>query len=638
MPEKNLWTRHVGMEALNSVGSTGSCDSMESISSNHSAFSGDGYDHLSAEERECLMFLEETIDSLDNEDDSGVSNDELEVTEKSTNHLATEPTKVPTSDDNDEAKQITTVFPKLEEWVATAKIPQGYHSFPRIIQASREETTKQTTDSKLPDSKSDQTKSWHGKPKSMSSINRPQTEEPCISDLLIIPPPEPFRDPQVIIDKRRSVTDPTDAREVRYDKAPLKPATVSEYKGMQPVVKPLSTSTQSLLPRVSSPKPTTGLQETISQAEEKSVDFKQGPPTAPKPRTLPPHIILKSSSGVVTNLDPQTRLRTFSAHERIMDRTHDSTIPKVPHSKEQERARFEALQKLGLTGILGSQENISMRSSKTDLSQAQGVGDQGNKDVNKKSDANQQDKVDLLGAVPTQPSIIIHKTDDSPVRYENLSKNRLSMTLNTPEKDEPVGEITLSSQIDPNDVEVPQQHHIKSNVFGRSSQSMKINMQEKADDVVIQSPKPLNEVSTTTDGSSSNIEVDTTKHTLPSHSHPPSKVDIKSDKSAYATNELSTGLDVPLKSPKQDLDKKPSTLKTNPVEKGNVIPEINSAPLKQSEYLSIGAKPLEKRGSSENISHISTSPGKTFSFPRPKEVVLAHRSPEVVRVPGNDKV
>lgn len=33
-------------------------------------------EHLSAEERACLMFLEETIESLEAEDDSGVSNDE----------------------------------------------------------------------------------------------------------------------------------------------------------------------------------------------------------------------------------------------------------------------------------------------------------------------------------------------------------------------------------------------------------------------------------------------------------------------------------------------------------------------------------------------------------------------------------
>lgn len=33
-------------------------------------------EHLSAEERACLMFLEETIESLEVEEDSGLSNDE----------------------------------------------------------------------------------------------------------------------------------------------------------------------------------------------------------------------------------------------------------------------------------------------------------------------------------------------------------------------------------------------------------------------------------------------------------------------------------------------------------------------------------------------------------------------------------
>lgn len=33
-------------------------------------------EHLSAEERACLMFLEETIESLEVENDSGISNDE----------------------------------------------------------------------------------------------------------------------------------------------------------------------------------------------------------------------------------------------------------------------------------------------------------------------------------------------------------------------------------------------------------------------------------------------------------------------------------------------------------------------------------------------------------------------------------
>ncbi|KAM4048407.1 specifically androgen-regulated gene protein [Anomaloglossus baeobatrachus] len=618
MPEKTLWTRHVGMAALNSVGSTGSCDSMESISSNHSAFSGDGYDHLSAEERECLMFLEETIDSLDNEDDSGVSNDELETPEKSTSHSTAEPAKVTTSSGNEKPRPLSTVFLQAEEWTPVAKIPQGYHSFPRIIQVSREENPVHTAESKVPESDSDQAKSWYGKPKSMSSINRPQTVEPPI-DFLIIPPPEPFRDPQVLIDKRRSVTDPTDARELRYEKPQFRPPTISENKELPPVVKPFSMPTPLLFPRVTSPKTTTSSQETISQVEDKSVDAKQGPPTAPKPRTLPPHIIIKSSSGVVSNLDPQSRPRTFSAHERYMDRAPEPSIPKVTHSKEHERARLEALQKLGFIVKSSSQENISLRASKTDLSIAH-VGDQGDQDLNRKSDVNQQHRVDLMGTTSTQPSTIL-KADDRQVRSESPSKSVKIIKSSSVEKVEPVSGTTLIQKT-PNAVEISPQH-IKSSIFDRSRPSVKAKAQEKAD-VVIQTSKPLNEVPTATDGSRNTV--DSTKHKSPSHSHASSKVDNKSGPSGYSANILTTESDLSLK---QGLDRKPSTLKATPVEKQTVFPEIHPAPFNSSGPLSIGEKPQEKVGSFENISHISTSPGKPFSFPRPKEIVVTPHSPEV---------
>lgn len=38
--------------------------------------SDESLEYLSAEEKACLMYLEETIQSLDMEDDSGLSNDE----------------------------------------------------------------------------------------------------------------------------------------------------------------------------------------------------------------------------------------------------------------------------------------------------------------------------------------------------------------------------------------------------------------------------------------------------------------------------------------------------------------------------------------------------------------------------------
>lgn len=51
-----------------------------------------GYDYLSVEEKECLMFLEETLDSLDTGADSGVCPDETEAAESS-KHPRTWPTR-----------------------------------------------------------------------------------------------------------------------------------------------------------------------------------------------------------------------------------------------------------------------------------------------------------------------------------------------------------------------------------------------------------------------------------------------------------------------------------------------------------------------------------------------------------------
>ncbi|XP_037106990.1 specifically androgen-regulated gene protein [Syngnathus acus] len=61
---------------LADMDNTGSYDS---VVSGQSAFSDDSLEHLSAEEKACLMFLEETIESLDTEDDSGLANDEVDL-------------------------------------------------------------------------------------------------------------------------------------------------------------------------------------------------------------------------------------------------------------------------------------------------------------------------------------------------------------------------------------------------------------------------------------------------------------------------------------------------------------------------------------------------------------------------------
>ncbi|KAK2861753.1 hypothetical protein Q5P01_001286 [Channa striata] len=73
MPQSDTWPGGSGLESMSGMDSAGSCDSVVSA---NSGFSDDSMEHLSAEEKACLMFLEETIESLETEEDSGLSNDE----------------------------------------------------------------------------------------------------------------------------------------------------------------------------------------------------------------------------------------------------------------------------------------------------------------------------------------------------------------------------------------------------------------------------------------------------------------------------------------------------------------------------------------------------------------------------------
>lgn len=63
------------METLSHMESAGSSDSVISM---NSGYSQDSMEHLSAEERACIMYLEATIEALEVEEDSGFSNDELD--------------------------------------------------------------------------------------------------------------------------------------------------------------------------------------------------------------------------------------------------------------------------------------------------------------------------------------------------------------------------------------------------------------------------------------------------------------------------------------------------------------------------------------------------------------------------------
>ncbi|XP_032431720.1 specifically androgen-regulated gene protein isoform X2 [Xiphophorus hellerii] len=79
MSKSGTWPGNVAMESLSNMDSAGSYDS---VISTNSAWSEDSMEYLSAEEKACLMFLEETIEALEVQEDSGLSNDEPDMWSK----------------------------------------------------------------------------------------------------------------------------------------------------------------------------------------------------------------------------------------------------------------------------------------------------------------------------------------------------------------------------------------------------------------------------------------------------------------------------------------------------------------------------------------------------------------------------
>ncbi|XP_061759247.1 specifically androgen-regulated gene protein-like isoform X2 [Nerophis ophidion] len=73
MPKGDTWHGGATLVSLNNMESAGSCDSVISVTS---GYSEDSLEHLSAEEMACLMYLEQTIEALEVQEDSGISNDE----------------------------------------------------------------------------------------------------------------------------------------------------------------------------------------------------------------------------------------------------------------------------------------------------------------------------------------------------------------------------------------------------------------------------------------------------------------------------------------------------------------------------------------------------------------------------------
>ncbi|XP_056449886.1 specifically androgen-regulated gene protein isoform X1 [Gadus chalcogrammus] len=130
MPKSDTWPGSVAPEPSSSnMDSAGSCDS---VISTNSGFSVDSLQHLSAAERECLMYLEETIDSLDVDEDSGLSNDEPEASHQAA-AIAVHPSKA--ADQSGEDSERDQGRPVHHGVPTTLPLANGFGNLPQMAPA-----------------------------------------------------------------------------------------------------------------------------------------------------------------------------------------------------------------------------------------------------------------------------------------------------------------------------------------------------------------------------------------------------------------------------------------------------------------------------------------------------------------------
>ncbi|NWI59178.1 SARG protein, partial [Calyptomena viridis] len=391
MPRKEL-----GMAGCNS----GSCDSMVSTASNHSQRSDNSYDYLSVEEKECLMFLEETIGSLDAEADSGVSTDETDYAEPSKlpgmwpkkdpvaqgkleilfQDLCAKGMScgcVPWQGGKEQCPSFTCVvkvFPSLSvgsetsgapstfsqfSWAgveqdlgngapppsrgqqsaaeqksgksisassssAPAAVPSpGYLSLPRNISAANKDSDSKVTVQIVKDSVPVEKPSQEmAKEDKLDQANSRIQMKSMRS--LIIQPPDPFQDDLVSYEWSRS------------NRSDAKGETAKGTKAWTSWGQPEKS--------------------TLEEAPH-DPDAKRGPPTAPKPRKLPPNIILKTSKNspvpLTTEHNQKVKAPPPPSPGSQPSSTSDAAAEKVNSGhldpKEKEKAHREALEKLGLS-------------------------------------------------------------------------------------------------------------------------------------------------------------------------------------------------------------------------------------------------------------------------------------------------
>ncbi|XP_023557005.1 specifically androgen-regulated gene protein [Octodon degus] len=344
MPERELWPEGPGSEPGTRVGSH---DSMMSTASVHSGSSDHSYDFLSAEEKECLLFLEETIGSLDAEADSVLPTDKSEPSTTPQGFGVLSITPLAPHGNSEETVTLQRPEPRTVTEASSSYPPEaqglgrksGSYSLPRNIHIGGNQNLRQGTT---------QTNSYFSARVSEGHLAKPkegaasQSSEPHRApasprraslhlDTVLIPPPKAFQDGWPEQGGKDSL--PKGPGEQSH--TPPKTAEAMSNKASKKVTPDSPGQPQ---PPPAQPSQDARAKDTpLSSGDDANAHL--APLTAPKPRKLPPNIVLKSSRSSFHS-EPQSWL---SRHTEAGDTGHTSSS-----LQEQRKARREALKKLGL--------------------------------------------------------------------------------------------------------------------------------------------------------------------------------------------------------------------------------------------------------------------------------------------------
>ncbi|XP_032144935.1 specifically androgen-regulated gene protein isoform X1 [Sapajus apella] len=357
MPERELWPAGTGSEPVTRVGS---CDSMMSSTSTRSGSSDSSYDYLSAEEKECLLFLEETIGSLDTEADSGLSTDESEPATTPRGFQAlpiTQPTprggpEEIITQQGPEPKTVTEPSSSHPPEPQGLGLRSGSYSLPRNIHIARSQNFRKSTTQAIRHTPGEPVRLVPGPEKEQVSQSSEPSQAPASPreatldlDVVLIPPPEAFRDTQT--EQYREASLPEGPGQQGH--APQLHTPSCSQERQQTASKAMSQKAKETGSTgcTQQPRPPPAVLPQNVKAEDallpsgEDPNTRLAPLTAPKPRKLPPNIVLKSSRSSFHS-DPQHWL---SRHTEAAP--GDSGL--APSSlQEQRKARREALEKLGL--------------------------------------------------------------------------------------------------------------------------------------------------------------------------------------------------------------------------------------------------------------------------------------------------